>query len=128
MRAAGPTKKEFSKKVLGLETHTFDIGNAKYAAKYKKTVNSIANYIHREYKGGADIAKAIKEMCLPSLQIPGFPKARTGEAVVDPGDIYLWQQDAAAVKKQIVQLEKNKKRAYGLVIGQCSPDLDSKLR
>ncbi len=52
VRAAGPTKKEFSTKVLGLETHTFDIGNAKYAAKYKKTVNSIANYIQREYKGG----------------------------------------------------------------------------
>ncbi len=47
-RAAGPTKKEFSTKVLGLETHTFDIGNAKYAAKYKKTVNSITNYIQRE--------------------------------------------------------------------------------
>ena len=44
-RAAGPTKKEFSTKVLGLESHTFDIGNAKYAAKYKKTVDSIANYI-----------------------------------------------------------------------------------
>jgi hypothetical protein len=35
MRAAGqPTKKEFVMKVLGLESHTFDIGNTKYAAKY----------------------------------------------------------------------------------------------
>jgi hypothetical protein len=33
-----------------------------------------------------------------------------------------------AVKKQIVQLEENKKRAYALVIGQCFPDLDSKLQ
>jgi hypothetical protein len=127
-RAAGPTKKEFSMKALGLESHTFDIRNAKYAAKYKKTVNSIANYIQREYKGGANIAMAIKELSLPSLQIPGFPKARTGETVVDPGDIYLWQQDAAAAKKQIVQLGENKKGTYVLVIGQCLPDLDSKLR
>ncbi len=35
-RAAGPTKKEFVTKVLGLKSHTFDIGNAKYVAKYKK--------------------------------------------------------------------------------------------
>ncbi len=126
-RAAGPTKKEFSTTVLGLESHTFDIGNTKYAAKYKKTVDSIANYIQREYKDRANIAKAIKELSLPSLQIPGFPKARTGETVVDPGDMYLWQQDAAAVKKQIVQLEEIKKSAYALVIRQCSPDLDSKL-
>jgi hypothetical protein len=47
---------------------------------------------------------------------------------VDPGDIYLRQQDAAVVKKQIVQLKENKKRAYALVIGQCLPDLDSKLQ
>ena len=42
--------------------------------------------------------------------------------------MYIWQQDVAAVKKQIVQLEKNKKHVYALVIGQCSPDLDSKLQ
>ena len=38
-----PTKKEFVTKVLGLKSHTFDIGNPKYAAKYKKTVDAIAN-------------------------------------------------------------------------------------
>jgi hypothetical protein len=58
-RAVGPIKKEFSLKVLGLESHTFDIGNAKYAAKYKKTIDAITNHIQREYKGGADITKAI---------------------------------------------------------------------
>ena len=42
--------------------------------------------------------------------------------------VYLWQQDAAAVKKQIIQLKENKKRVYALVIGQCLPDLDSKLQ
>ena len=30
-----PTKKEFMTKVLGLESQTFNIGNAKYAAKYR---------------------------------------------------------------------------------------------
>ena len=30
--------------------------------------------------------------------------------------------------KQIVQLEEKKKHAYTLVIGQCVPDLDSKLQ
>jgi hypothetical protein len=68
MRAAGqPTKKEFVMKVLGLESHTFNIGNAKYAAKYKKTVDAIANYMQREYKGGADITKAIKALSFPTL-------------------------------------------------------------
>jgi len=124
-RAVGPIKKEFVTRVLGLESHTFDIGNAKYTAKYKKPVNVIANYIQREYIRGADIAKAIRELSLPTLQVPGYPKAKAGETIVDPGEVYIWQQDVAVVKKQIVQLEENKKRAYALVIGQCSPDLDS---
>ncbi len=110
-RAAGPTKKEFVTKILGLKSHTFDIGNAKYAAKYKKMVDAIANHIQREYKGGADIAKAIKELSLPTLRDPGYPTAKAGATIVNPGEIFLWQQDAAVVKKQIVQLEDNKKRA-----------------
>jgi len=104
-KAVGPIKTEFVTKVLGLESHTFNIGNAKYAAKYKKTVDAIANYIQREIKGGADIAKAFKELSLPTLQVPGYPKAKAGETVVNPGEVYVWQQDVAAVKKQIVQLE-----------------------
>jgi len=94
----------------------------------KNLVNVIANYIQREYKGGADIAKAIKDLSLPTLQVPGYPKAKAGETAVDPGDLYIWQQDIAAVKKQIIQLEENKKRVFVLVIGQCLPDLDSKLQ
>ena len=102
MRAAGqPAKKEFVTKVLGIESHTFDIKNTKYVAKYKKTVDAIANYIQREYTGGTNIAKAIKALSLPTLQVPGYPKAKAGETAVDPGDVYIWQQDNAAVKKQI---------------------------
>ena len=33
--------------VLGLENHTFDIGNVEYASKYKKMVIAIANHIQR---------------------------------------------------------------------------------
>jgi hypothetical protein len=72
-RAAGPIKKEFVTEVLELESHTFNIGNVNSAIKYKKTVDAIANHIQRKYKGGADIAKKIKELSLPFLQRPGFP-------------------------------------------------------
>jgi len=67
--------------VLGLERHTFDIGNTKYATKYMKMVDAVANYIQREYKGGANFAKAIKALSLPTLQVPGYPKAKAGETV-----------------------------------------------
>jgi hypothetical protein len=83
MRAAGqPTKKEFVTNVLGLESHTFDIGNAKYAAKYKKMVDAIANYIQRESKGGTGITKAIKALSLPTLQ--GTQRQRPGRPLSIP--------------------------------------------
>jgi hypothetical protein len=34
-RTEGPARWKFFTKELGLESHTFDIGNAKYAAKYQ---------------------------------------------------------------------------------------------
>ena len=69
--------------------------------------------------------------CLPDLNrkllqegSTVFVQAKADQNVVQ---LLLWQQDVAVVKKQIVQLEENKKQAYMLVIGQCSSNLDSKL-
>ncbi len=45
----------------------FDIGNAKYAAKYKKSLNAIKNYVQREYKGEPEIEKAWRDLVLPTI-------------------------------------------------------------
>ena len=50
IKAAGPIKKEFVTKVLGLESHTFNMGNAKYATKYKKMIDAIAKHMQRNIK------------------------------------------------------------------------------
>ncbi len=115
-------------KVLGLKSHTFDIGNVKYAAKYKKTVDAITNHIRKEYKGGSDITKAIRELSFLILTIQGYPSPAPGASNVDAREVYLWQQDVTATKKQILQLKENKKHEYALVIGQFLPDLESKLQ
>ena len=54
------------------------MGNVKYAAKYQKSVNAIANHIQKEYKGGPEIAKAVKKLKLPTILIPGYPAAKAG--------------------------------------------------
>jgi hypothetical protein len=86
-RNAGPTRKEYVTKVVGLESHTFDIGHAKFAAKYQKTVETIANHIQKDYRGGLEIAKALRDLSLPVIDIPNYPTKIGG--TVDPGTIYL---------------------------------------
>jgi hypothetical protein len=80
-RNVGPARKEFITKVLGLESHTFDIGNTKYAAKYQKTVDAIANHIQKEYKGGPEIAKAIRDLSLPTIASPEYPRPSSTTAL-----------------------------------------------
>jgi hypothetical protein len=125
-RNAGPTRKEYKTKVVGLESHTFDIGHAKFAAKYQKTVEAIANHIQKDYKGGPEISKALRDLSLPVIDIPNYPTGIGG--TVDPGTIYLWQEDVKEAKRKITLPEENKKRAYALIIKQCSPELVSKIR
>jgi len=127
-RSGAPARREFVSKVVGLETHTFDIGNAKYAAKYQKSVDAIANHIQKEYKGGPEIAKAIRDLSLPTIVIPTYPTPATAGDPIDPGEVFLWQQDVTEAKKRKALLEENKKRAYALVLGQCSTDLESKIK
>jgi hypothetical protein len=125
-RNAGPMRKEYVTKVVGLESHIFDIGHAKFAAKYQKTVEAIANHIQKDYKGGPEIAKALRDLSLPVIDIPNYP-TRIGRTV-DPGTIYLWQEDVKEAKRKIALLKENKKRAHALIIGQCSLELVSKIQ
>ncbi len=117
----GPIKKEYTSKVLGLEGHTFDVGNAKYAAKFQKSLDAIAIHIQREYKGGPDIAKAIRDLTLPNVTVPAYPVGNNGSPP-DAGDIYLWQQSVTETNKRKLLVEENKKRAYALVLDNVRPN------
>ena len=122
-RAARPQRKEFTSKVVGLTTHTFNIGHPKYAAQYERSVDAIARYVQEQYKSGADVALAMRELVAPSVTMPVFP--------ADPNDqeaLQIWKEELREKRTQSVQIEESKKRAYALVMGQCSPDLVSKIR
>ncbi len=60
------------------------------------------------------------------IDIPNY-HTKIGRTV-DPGTIYLWQEDVKEAKRKIALLKENKKRAYALIIGQCSPELVSKIQ
>jgi hypothetical protein len=94
-----PPKKKFVSRVAGLETHTFDIGNAKYAAKYKKSLNANANYVQRRYNGGPEIAKVMKDLVQPTIIVPTYPVATTG-GQFNPGEVFLCQMATGSTRNQ----------------------------
>jgi hypothetical protein len=51
-------------------------------------VDAIAIHIQHNYKGTADIAKAIGDLVLPSVSLPLHPTGTSGNPP-DPGEIYL---------------------------------------
>ncbi len=122
-RNAGPARKEFLTKVLGLESHTFDIGNVKYTAKYQKTVDAFDNHIQKEYKGGPEIAKAIRDLSLPANDVPEHPRPSLTSAAINPGQVFLWQQDVTKAKKRITLLTKNKKSCTPLSLANAQQSL-----
>ncbi len=48
---------KYTSKVLGLKSHTFDVGNTKHTAKFQKSMDAIAIHIQREYKRGIQHCK-----------------------------------------------------------------------
>ena len=125
-KARRPTrayKKEFTTTLVRLEEDTFDIGHPKYAAKYERSVNAIARHVQKDYKSGADVALAMRELVAPTATMPTFP--------ADPNDqeaIQIWKEELCEKQTQNLHIEESKKRAYALVMGQCPPDLVSKIR
>ena len=116
-------KKEYTTAMVGLEEHTFDIGHPKYAVKYERSVDAIARHVQQEYKSGADVALAMRELVAPTVTMPTYP--------ADPNDqeaIQIWKEELREKRTQSLQIEESKKRAYALVMGQCSPNLVSKIR
>ncbi len=69
----------------------------------------------------------MSDLVLPTITVPTYLVAMTG-GQVDPGEVFLWQQEVQETKKRSVQLEENKKGTYVLVIGKCSPKLGSKIQ
>ncbi len=70
----------------------------------------------------------IRDLVLPTFSLPTYPVPEDNPAVIDPAKQYMWQQKAQVTEKQENLLEDNKKQAYALVTGQCSPKLVSKIK
>ena len=74
--------------MVGLTTHTFNVRHPKYAVQYERSVDAIARYVQEQYKSGADVTLAMRELVAPSVTMPVFP--------ADPNDqeaLQIWKEE-----------------------------------
>ncbi len=55
--------------------------------------------------------------------MPTFPSDANNQEALQ-----IWKEELREKRTQSLQIEESKKRAYALVMGQCSPELVSKIR
>ncbi len=124
-RSTWPVKVGFKSSVIGLEEHTFEYGSPKHVAKFVKTQKQIANFIQKKYdKGGADIARAIRDLTMPTVTMPAEPDPDTATVV----EMEIWKSQYRRADDKRANLEDNARRAYALIFDQCSPALQTKLK
>jgi hypothetical protein len=129
--SAGPTPAEFKGNTTELFGHVYDYGSARQADAYTITTERIADYVGSHYKHGGDIRATIInewEYVIP-LPIPP-PKPE------DPDDLTPEEQVRTLifngevmehVKRKTI-LKDNIQKSYALVLGQCTPLLQSKMK
>lgn len=129
------SRKEFKGAEDALEGHVFDVGAAKHAAQFSKTLEEIANYVQRTYtSGGGTIGQAIAEMQAPTINLPPQPGTpadpATGAPAIPPTqvELFMWQEEFKTANKKQNTYNENKERAYALVWGQCSQELRNKVK
>ena len=116
-------KKEYKSSVAEIEDDTFDCGHSKYAAKFVKSLENVANYIqHTAMHGGPDIGRVVREM--QDINVADI-------ADPDPNDIIAvekWKMKIHKANKQQTLIDENKQKAYAIVYNQCSPAMRTELK
>jgi hypothetical protein len=117
------TKTKFKTKITSLKEDTYNIGEAKFAAKFQKSTKNIALYVQRKYTDGASLAHDMKLMRATSIALPQPLNSGTSDS-----DMFIWKEEYKEAKKKKIVLEENNKKAFYLVYGQCLPKLIIKIK
>jgi len=116
----------------GLEGFIYESGAAKHAAQYTETTEKLCNYMQANYKSGADVAGALRQLKELVITMPEPPAGTTDGAgnytppTAAEEHIFKRRFDAEYTREQ--RYEENKKKAYALLYEHCSPELKALLK
>ena len=99
---ASAVKSDYKTKTAGLEEDTYDVREARFAAKFQKTTDNIALYVQRKYTDGASVAFDMKTMIAMIIALPPAPTSGASDS-----DTFIWKEEYKEAKKKKIALEAN---------------------
>ena len=120
----------FVSNIVGLESHTFDCGHARNAAQFEKTREEFGLWCQRKFEyGGNDVCKSINDMEMVEIEIPDVNDDEEMKKVEALSTIKqkLWSINYEKQDKREKALESASRKAFGVCLKLCSPQLSTRL-
>ena len=116
----------------GLEEYIYESGAAKHAAQFTKTTEKLCNYMQANFKSGADIAGALRQLRDLTITLPDPPTGSTDSAgnPIPPtaAEEHMFKRKFDAEYTREQRYDENKKKAYALLYEHCAPELKALLK
>jgi hypothetical protein len=106
--------------------HTFNTGHKKYTAQFTRLRKEIANYVQRTLTDeGYLVVETIRTGKEQTIPLP----PPVDQNAADKADLeIIWSKDVKTIAKRQQRLNEALKRGYTTLYGQCSQDVQDKLK
>jgi hypothetical protein len=111
-----PRTSRFTGQTEEIKYNIFDVPDGKSPEQFNKTLESIADYILKEYKNGMACNQSIRDMELALLEEPDRP-----DDFNDPVKLAFFNKEVREYVKEKKTFKGQLNSAYGLILGQCIP-------
>ena len=118
--------KAYKSAISEIGEHTFNTGHYKYVAQFTWSRKEIANYVQRTSTDeGYLVAETIRTGKEQTMPLPPLVDQNTA----DKADLkIIWSEDVKTIAKRRQRLNEALKRGYPTLYGQCSQEVQDKLK
>jgi hypothetical protein len=101
-----------------IKNDIFNVPDGRNPEQFSKTVESIANFILKEYKNDMACSQSICDMAPATLEEPRRP-----DDLNDPVKLAIFNEEGREYVKAEISFKGQLTSAYGLILGQCTPSI-----
>ncbi len=118
--------KAYKSAISKIGEHTFNTGHNKYAAQLTRSREEITNYVQRTSTDkGYLVAETIRTGKEQTMPLPPL----VDQNAADKADLkIIWSEDVKTIAKRGQRLNEALKRGYPTLYGQCSQEVQDKLK